>query len=165
MTQAKLIAKRLITLLVLLAGAAHAQTTIATNMRIDGLLGDSVLRGHENEIVLTGYSQTIGTKICSRVVVTKLIDRSSPGLVSRTAGNVTTPQVIITLSKLAGSALPLDFFRVTLDQVTFERLELGEQTDQLMERVVMAPRLIRIEYRPQLSDGTLGAAIISSIAC
>lgn len=164
MTQTKLIAKRLITLLVLLAGAAHAQTTIATNMRIDGLLGDSVLRGHENEIVLTGYSQTIGTKICSRVVVTKLIDRSSPGLVSRTAGNVTTPQVIITLTKL-GAATPFDFFRVTLDQVTFERLELGEQTDQLMERVVMAPRLIRIEYRPQLLDGTLGTAIISSIAC
>lgn len=162
MTQTRLIAKRLITLLVLLAGAAHAQT-IATNMKIDGLLGDSALRGHENEIVLTGYSQTIGTKICSRVVVTKLIDRSSPGLVSRTAGNVTTPQVIITLTKLGER--PLDFFRVTLDQVTFERLELGEQTDQLMERVVMAPRLIRIEYRPQLSDGTLGAAIISSIAC
>lgn len=164
MTQTKLIAKRLITLLVLLAGAAHAQT-IATNMKIDGLLGDSVLLGHENEIVLTGYSQTIGTKICSRVVVTKLIDRSSPGLVSRTAGNVTTPQVIITLSKLGVGPGPLDFFRVTLDQVTFERLELGEQTDQLMERVVMAPRLIRIEYRTQLSNGSLGPPITSSIAC
>lgn len=161
MTSIRLAAVHSLLALVVFTGAAQAQA-IATHMKIDGLPGDSTLKGHENEIVLTGYSQSIGTKPCSRVVVTKLIDRASPGLVSRAASNGTTPQVVITVTKV--STL-LDFFSVTLDQVAFERIELGEQSDLLVEQVIMAPRSIRIEYRPQRSDGTLGSPIVSTIAC
>lgn len=143
-------------------GAAQAQT-IATNTRIDGLQGDSTLKGHENEIALTGHSQSIGTKTCSRVVVAKAIDRSSPGLVSRAASNVTTPQVVITLTRLGTTYQ--DFFGVTLDQVSFDRIELSEQSDQMVEQVNVAPRHIRIDYRPQLPDGQLGPPITSTIAC
>lgn len=149
--------------IVLACGPAAAQS-ITTHMKIDGLPGDSTMRGHENEIVLSGYTQSFGTRNCSRVVANKFIDRASPGLISRAASNTVIPQVVITLTK-AVAGQNLDFFRATLDQVTIERVELAEQSDQLFERNVLAPRSIRIEYRVQNADGTLGAPIVSTIAC
>jgi len=156
------IAAVLVGLAACVAAPAWAQAFV-THMKIDGLPGDSVMRGHENEIVLSAYSQTFGTRNCSRVVASKLIDRASPGLISRAAANTVIPQVIITLTK-AGER-PFDFFRATLDQVTIERVELGEQSDQLVERSVLAPRSIRIEYRLQNADGTLGTSIVAAFAC
>jgi type VI protein secretion system component Hcp len=143
------------------AGPTAAQS-IATHMKIEGLPGDGTLQGHANEIVLLAYSQTFGTRNCSRVVAHKLIDRSSPGLISRAAANTQIPQVIITLTRRPENQ---DFFRAVLDIVAIERVELGEQTDQLIERVVLAPRSIRIEYQPQLPDGSLGALISTAFSC
>lgn len=160
MTHFRLIATSVFVALITWAAVAKADT-LSTSMRIDGLPGDSIVRGHEGEIVLIGYSQAVGAKTCSRVVVTKSIDRASPGLVSRAVSKVVTPQVIISVTK----AFLGDFFRVTLDQVSFESVELGEEQGQLVERVLMLPRSMRIEYRPQLADGSLGAVIASTVTC
>jgi type VI protein secretion system component Hcp len=128
-------------------------------MRIDSIPGDSTVRGHEREIVLTGYSQTFGTRACSRVVANKQIDVASPGLIAVAAGNLTLPTVIITLARPTGEGL-VDFYRATLSTVPIERIEVAEQSDQLIERVVLAPRTIKIEYFPQ------GAAtIVTNIVC
>lgn len=143
--------------------APAAAQSIVTHMRIDGLPGESTMASHPNEIVLTSYSQTFGTRNCSRVVATKSLDRASPGLIARAAGNVVIPQVVISMTKLGEK--PFDFFRATLDQVTIERVELGEQGDSLFERNVLAPRSIRIEYRGQNADGSLGTPIVTTIAC
>jgi len=162
MSPARLLSAIVVTSLLFLVNAASAQELL-THMKIVGLDGDATHRDHRGEIVLTGYSQTIGTRNCSRVVVTKFIDRASPGLIHRAAGNVITPQVLINMQRsVEGSRV---FFVVTLDQVTIERIELAEQSDQLVERVVMAPRSLRIEYRPQDDTGATTPPIITPIAC
>ncbi|MES2957476.1 MAG: type VI secretion system tube protein Hcp [Pseudomonadota bacterium] len=144
------------------ASPANAQALL-THMKIVGLDGDATHRDHKGEIVLTGYSQTIGTRNCSRIVVTKLIDRASPGLITRAATNFVTPQVSINIQRYVEGARA--FFVVTLDQVTMERIELAEQSEQLIERVVLAPRAIRIEYKPQDDTGATVPPIVSTFAC
>ena len=141
----------------------HAQP-VDTFMRIDGLPGESTSASHPNEIVLTGWSQTFGTRNCSRAVAVKRVDRASPGLIARAAANTLIPQVIVSMAR-SGGGRPQDFFRATLDLVTIERVEIAEQADELVERVVLAPRSIRLEYRPQAADGSLGTPVSTAIAC
>jgi len=132
-------------------------------MRIDGIPGDSEVRGHENEIVLTSYSQTFATKACSRVVAIKNIDRASPGLITTTAANTLLPTVVITVRKPGEP--PVDFYRAMLQNVLIERVEVTGDTGLLKEQLVLKPRQIRIEYRPQARDGTLLPAIVSTMDC
>lgn len=151
----------------LVAITSPAQAAVRTYMAVAGLPGESLAVGHANEIELKSYSQTIGTRNCSRVIAVKSIDSTSPGLVSRAAGNVVIPQVIIKMDKVNIDATS-EFFRVTLDQVLIERMELvGDDAGalSLTERVVLAPRSITLSYRPQLSNGSLGTPIVSTVAC
>jgi type VI secretion system secreted protein Hcp len=145
-----------------IAPAALAQT-LQVFMKADGIPGESVDADHRSEIQLTGYSQTFGTRNCSRVVANKSIDRASPLLISRAAANQLIPTVVISMRK-AGDA-PKDFFKATLNLVLVERIELVEENGQLVEHVVMAPRNITIEYRPQDDKGALGAPVVSNISC
>ena len=100
---------------------------------------------------------------CSRVVVNKSLDRSSPALISRAAANTWIPEVVISLRK-AGPALQ-DFYTATLDSVLIERIDLADQNNTLTEQIVLRPRSIRIEYRPQDDKGELLPPIVSTIAC
>jgi type VI secretion system secreted protein Hcp len=145
-----------------MAPAVNAQT-LDTFMHIDGVPGDSTAIGHENDIVLRSYSQSFGTKNCSRVVAQKFIDRSSPALIARAAGNILIPSVIISIRKAGES--PIDFFKAILQTVLIERVDVGDDTGTLSEQVVLKPRTIRIEFRPQNADGSFGAAIVTNIDC
>lgn len=123
-------------------------------MAIATIPGDSNVRGHEREIVLTGYSQTFGTRNCSRVVANKRIDVASPGLITAATGNQTLPLVVITLAQPTGDGL-VNFYRATLSNVLIDRIEVSEQSDELIERVVLAPKTIKIEYFPPGSASTM----------
>jgi type VI secretion system secreted protein Hcp len=149
-----------------LAGASlpsRAQP-VDTFMKIDGLPGESTNAAHPGEIDLTGWSQTFGTRNCSRAVAVKRVDRASPGLIARAAANTLIPQVVVSMAR-ASAGRSQDFFRATLDLVTIERVEIAEQGDELVERVVLAPRSIRLEYRPQMPDGSFGTPVATAIAC
>jgi type VI secretion system secreted protein Hcp len=132
-------------------------------MHIDGIVGDSQVRGHEGDIVLSSYSQSFGTRNCSRVVAVKFLDRASPALITRAAANTLIPSVIISISK-AGER-PLEFFKATLETVLIERVDVSDTSGTLNEQLILKPRNIRIEYRPQNADGSAGTPIISTIEC
>lgn len=156
----------LATLALAAAGLPAQAQAVDTFMRIDGLPGESMAASHPNEIVLNGWSQTFGTRNCSRAVAVKRVDRASTGLIARAAANTLIPQVIVSMTRSApGGGRAQDFFRATLDLVTIERVEIAEQGDELVERVVLAPRSIRLEYRPLAADGGLGAVVSTAIAC
>jgi type VI secretion system secreted protein Hcp len=155
----------LVTALALAAATLPSRAQpVDTFMKIDGLPGESTNAAHPGEIDLTGWSQTFGTRHCSRAVAVKRVDRASPGLIARAAANTLIPQLIVSMAR-SGPGRSQDFFRATLDLVTIERIEIAEQGDELVERVVLAPRSIRLEYRPSLADGTLGAPVSTAIAC
>lgn len=147
----------------LMAAAPMAMAQVQTFMKIDGIPGESTFAGKENWITLTGYSQSFGTADCSRVVAKKHVDRASPLLIARAAANQLIPNVLITMRK-AGEA-PQDFFAASLDLVLVDRVELADQDGQLVERVIMAPRSITLEYKPQSADGSFGASVFTTVAC
>jgi type VI protein secretion system component Hcp len=159
-----------------LTPAAHAQSalpssplgssTLDTYMHIDGIPGESLVVGHENDIALTSYSQSFGTKNCSRVVAFKSIDRASPALISYAASNTLLPRVVISIGK-SGAGRPrfADFFTATLQSVLIERVEVGDESGVFSERVVLKPTSIRIEYRAQAADGSLMEPIVTDIEC
>jgi type VI secretion system secreted protein Hcp len=140
-----------------------AKAQVLTYMFIDGIPGEATLSDKRNWIELTGYSQSFGTTNCSRAVANKRIDRASPLLISRAAANQLVPSVVITMRK-AGEGQK-DFFTATLGQVLVDRIELADQDGQLVERVVLAPQSITIEYKPQDDKGGTGPAVTSSVAC
>jgi type VI secretion system secreted protein Hcp len=149
---------------VLMLGAHAAVAQINVFLKIDGLPGDSTDARHPNEIVLTGYSQSFGDRNCSRVVATKQIDRASPGLISRATSNARIPQAIVTMAR-AGGGSSGDFFVATLDQVRVDRIEITEQGDQILEQLVLIPRIVTISYRPQDAKGGLGAPVTTTTTC
>lgn len=146
-----------------LAATPVAHAELLAWMQIDGIPGESVVRGHENQIELQSYSQNFGTKNCSRVVVLKALDSASPALISRAASNLLVPRVVIMLRK-AGEGQQ-DFYKATLDNVLIDRIDLVDNDTSLNESIVLRPRSIRLEYRPQRPDGSLGTAIVSDIQC
>jgi len=148
----------------LLTPAAHAQSALDTFMHIEGIPGESAVIGHENDIALTSYSQTFGTKNCSRVVAVKSIDRASPALISNAAANTLLPSVIISISKAMARGAG-DFFRATLQSVLIERVEVSDAMGTLVERVVLKPTAIRIEYRAQAPDGSMLPPVVTDIEC
>jgi type VI secretion system secreted protein Hcp len=147
----------------LMASAPVASAQILTFMFIDGIPGESTFEDKRNWIELTGYSQSFGTVNCSRAVANKRIDRSSPLLISRAAANQLIPSVIVTMRK-AGEG-QRDFFIATLGQVLVDRIEVADQDGQLVERVVLAPQAITIQYFPQDPKGGLTTPVVSSMAC
>jgi type VI protein secretion system component Hcp len=147
----------------LMAAAPMATAQVLTFMYVDGIPGESVFADKRNWIELTGYSQTFGTTDCSRVVANKRIDRASPLLITRAAANQRIPSVQVTMRR-AGEG-QRDFFIATLGQVLVDRIELTDQGGQLVERVVLAPQAITIQYFPQDEKGALGPPVVSSVAC
>ena len=163
-----------------LTPAAHAQSALPrpaltsylfdTYMHIEGIPGESVAIGHENDIALTSYSQSFGTKNCSRVVALKSIDRASPALISSAAANTLLPSVVISIGKTAAAGAGRarfggDFFKATLQSVLIERVEVGDASGVFVERVVLKPTFIRIEYQAQAADGSLMEPVVSEIEC
>lgn len=146
-----------------LVAAPAAQADLLAWMKVDGIPGESVVRGHENEIDLQSYSQNFGTRNCSRVVVVKALDSASPALISRATSNQLVSRVVITLRKPGEGQQ--DFFKATLDSVLIDRIDLVDDDTSLSESLILRPRSIRLEYRPQRPDGSLGTPIVTDVQC
>lgn len=151
----------LLTGLLCLAGGARAADDVF--MKVDGVQGDSVDRDHRGEIDLLTYSQTFETKSCSEVLVTKRLDSASPQLVARAVSGLRLPSVIIAFRR-GGDPLQ-EYFKATLQSVVIARIELSESGTEVTERVSLQPRDIRIEFRAQKADGSLGSAVITNFSC
>jgi type VI secretion system secreted protein Hcp len=141
--------------------SAHAD--IRSWMKIDTIPGESLDDRHAGEIDLESFSQAFGTKNCSRLVALKNLDSASPGLIGAAVGNLLLPSVIITMRKEGIGQQ--DFFKATLGVVLVERVDLTGEASELREQVVLKPRTIRIEYRPQRVDGSLGPPIVTDLVC
>jgi len=132
-------------------------------MKIEGIPGDSTNSTHPNEIVLTAYSQNFGEVNCSQAVAMKHIDRASPELIRQAVAGRHIPKVIISMQK--GGESPIDFFVATLEEVFIDSVEIAQQNDRLLEKVVMTPRVITILYLPQKTDGSYDVAVETTVPC
>jgi type VI secretion system secreted protein Hcp len=151
------------TLTWLTPAVAHAQNP-PTFLRVDGVTGESVDDRHVGWIDLLSYSQTVGTKACARVVVMKYLDRSSPGLVAYAAANTVIPTAAVEITRAGGDRGLV--FRATMEQVQIGQTEIVEQElVWVAEKVVLLPRVVRLQYFPQNRDGSPGTAVTSTVTC
>jgi type VI protein secretion system component Hcp len=147
-----------------LAPAAAFAQNPPTYLRVDGVTGESTNDRHVGWIDLISYSQTVGTKACARVVVMKYLDRSSPGLVAYAAANTVIPTAVVEITR--GDAPQNLVFRATMEQVQIGQTEIVEQDlVWVAEKVVLLPRLVRLQYYPQNRDGSMGSPVTSTVTC
>lgn len=157
--------RRLAATFSLVLGVSLTSSAVAVDvfMKMEGIPGDSTNSAHVNEIELTAYSQSFGEVNCSRAVAMKRIDRASPALIRQAVSGRFIPQVVISMQK-GGESL-IDFFVATLNDVHLDAVEITQQNDQLLEKVVMTPAFITISYLPQKPDGSYDAAITTTVPC
>lgn len=147
-----------------LAPAAAFAQNPPTFLRVDGVTGESVDQRHAGWIDLLSYSQTVGTKACARVVVMKYLDRSSPGLVAYAAANTVIPSAVVEITRAGGDQALV--FRATMEQVQIGQTEIVEQDlVWVAEKVVLLPRVVRLQYFPQNRDGSNGTPVTSTVTC
>ncbi len=141
-----------------LAGAAQLSF-----MRVDGISGESKVKGHENEIEITSYSQSISQRSCGRAAVAKHIDLASPGLAARAASGSHIRRVTITTEK--SGEQPFEFFVATMEDVVIESISIGDGDTTISEQVTLNPRTLQIDYHRQNADGTAAAPVSTRIHC
>jgi type VI secretion system Hcp family effector len=141
-----------------LAGAAQQSF-----MLVDGIRGESVVKGHQDEIDIISYAQSVSRHQCGRAVVLKHIDLSSPALAAHAASGTHIRRVVITTEK-EGKA-PLEYFIATMQDVLIASIDISDDDTTIAERVTLHPRTLQIAYRRQNEDGSLGAAVTSTVNC
>ncbi len=91
---------------------------------------------------------------------TRLMDSASAQLCKALTGCQTLPAVAIVKRKAAGTLNGGEaFLRLDFSQVLLIGLEWKESNDVVEETVTFIYRKLKISYRPQSADGTLGSAV------
>ena len=157
-------------------------------VKLDGIDGESTVRGHENETVVLSYEQSIdhpappitgstgaaaGRSTFSGVRLRKPLDKGSiPLLLASAAGTV------IRTARFAfrRTGTGLDFYLVTLADVlvthivqragagaqyplSFDTLTLGADTTAFLDEVTLSYSKIQWEYHPVTATGAPGPVV------
>lgn len=157
-------------------------------LKLDGIDGESTVRGHENETVILSYEQAIdhpapplggaggaaaGRATFSGVRFRKHLDKGSiPMLLACAAGtHVRTARFTF---RRTGTAL--DFYKVSLDDVlvthavqragvgaqyplSFDALTVGADSTGFLDEVTLSYAKIQWEYHPVSASGSPGAVV------
>lgn len=163
--------------------------TLEIFLKLDGIEGESTVRGHERETVVLSYDQGIdlavirdgggggshaGRATFSPVRFRKPVDVGSVPLLLACASGSHIRNAAFAFRKPAPAAM--DFYLVTLEDVivtcvaeragtgaqyplSFEGMQSGAEAAGLVEEVSLDYNIIRWEYRPQRPDGSLGTPV------
>lgn len=163
--------------------------TLEIFLKLDGIDGESTVRGHERETVVLSYEQAIdlaiirdgggggnqaGRPTFRPVRFRKPVDVGSVPILLACASGSHIKSARFTFRKPAPAAI--DFHLVTLEEVlvtsvseragtgaqyplTFEALQAGAEAAGLVEEVSLDYNIIRWEYRQQRPDGSLEAPV------
>jgi type VI secretion system secreted protein Hcp len=156
--------------------------------KLDGIDGESNVKGHEKETLVLSYEQGIdvpshrpgggsgqvGKATFSGVRFRKAVDVGSIPLLLACASGTHIKNAVFTFRK--AGAVGVDFYKVTLDEVTvahmvqtagtgaqyplsFGILNAGADTDGFLDEVTLDYVKIQWEYRPIGPDGAPGSPI------
>ncbi|MGE0461611.1 MAG: Hcp family type VI secretion system effector [Vicinamibacterales bacterium] len=157
-------------------------------LKVDGIDGESTTRGHEKETIVASYEQgqdhpapsvggggaAAGRPAFPAVRFRKPVDAGSVPLIAACASGTRFRDARFTFRR--AGATPLDFYRVTLEEVlvtrvvqragsgaqyplSFDDLAAGAESGGLLEEVTLSFTRIHWEYQPMRTDGTLGPAV------
>jgi type VI secretion system secreted protein Hcp len=155
-----------------LGSAAHAATVDAF-LRIDGIPGESTVKGYEKWIQLRSYDLGIaqagakaasggggaGKATFSDAKMTKHIDKSSLALFQAAAVGNHIKKAELAVRRAGNQQ---EFYRCTFEDVLVTQFQQGanDAADSLpVEQLSLNYAKIRCEYRPMRADGSLEAPV------
>ena len=135
-------------------------------MLIAGLPGDAGHSQNVGWIDVTSYSQSAGVRPCLKAVVTKALDRATPGPATFAVSGQKIP--LATIEIWSGGVADHLVFRAKLEQVTVDQVEILDEPGSafsVLESIVLLPRRVTTEYITQAPTGLPGPIITGTLAC
>ncbi len=134
--------------------------------------GDSQVQNHLDEILIVGWNWGMDTSAASfaeasgrttmqKLVVRKRVDRSTTALMSALRNNEPLKKVVLTVRKVSGDAVALDYFKITLEKARVMSHHVGSPADNqpdMVEEVHFAFFKVNVQYTPQTGIGGGGGA-------
>lgn len=141
-------------------------------LKIGDIKGESVAKGHENEINVTswnwGMTQAAGLKSASGaamgkvqvqdIAISKLVDKSSPTLMLACCGGKRYPDATLVMRKTGTK--PIEYLKIIMRDVMVSSVAVGTSSDQdrVAENITLGFAEFKVEYTPQNKDGSAGTA-------
>ncbi len=146
-------------------GATQAVAATDLFLSISGLPGESQDSKHKNDIDVLSFSQTVDSSKCGQLVISKNVDRASPGLADAAARKSSFASATFT-ARYAGKDA-LEYYTLSLSSVTVSSVDQAFSGGgaAAAEQVVLSARTMTITYRPQNADGSLGAPVVAALDC
>jgi len=142
-------------------------------LKIPGCEGEATDDGHQKEIDIQSYSFGMSHPVSFRgsglsggettvqdLVVTKIVDKSSPNLMKFCLNAKSLDEVLLTARKRGES--PIDYIKIKLKNALVSSVSQGGSSGgdgHPMETVAFAFEAIEKEYTPQGSDGKPQGAV------
>ncbi len=142
-------------------------------LKIDGCDGESVDDSHPDEIDVIAFSWGMtqsgsmhiaggggsGKVSVQDMSITKYVDKASTVLMQKCCSGKHFPTAVFICRK-AGD-MPIEYFKVTMEEVMVSSVtEGGASTgqDKQTENISLNFAKVKVEFTPQLADGSAGAA-------
>lgn len=153
------------------SGLAYSQV-VNTFLHLEGIEGEAVAAGHENEIEVlswswqmsaTNYAMHAGgyggvdKAIVRPVIINKLIDKASPLISISLLKGISIPEAVLRTRK--SGADPFDFARITMKPVRIVHQSVESDGTVIYEKVALSFGSICYQYTPQKADGTPDAIV------
>jgi type VI secretion system secreted protein Hcp len=135
--------------------------------------GESKDLSHPDEIDIVGWSwgmqqpsamgaggAATGRRTLDALTIVKHVDRASTALMSCLSRNDTVKKAVLTVRKASGD-MPIDYFKIKLEKGRISSIKLEtdpEDTQKVLERVVISYQKIEIEYAGQSEKGATQAS-------
>ena len=116
--------------------------------KVDGIDGESTVKGHEKEIEIFNFSETFRQSASSSlagggagkftpgpIVFTKIQDKASIGLLRACAKGQHIPTVVITAVRLNTKGQAQDFYKITLKDVLVSAINEKASGDSLVDEI------------------------------
>jgi type VI secretion system secreted protein Hcp len=134
-------------------------------LKIQGVTGEAADADHKGEIDVVSWSwgmqaptsmpgQGTGKASISELSIVKRVDQSSPTLMSYIRSHKEVAKAALTVRK-AGTT-PLEYFRIELEKVRLNSLNVGSEESELTEHLSLGFEKIRVTYTPQGATGAVG---------
>jgi type VI secretion system secreted protein Hcp len=168
-------------LMVGLAASGSAAAADEIFLRLDGIMGGATGAGHQNEIIISSYSQAFsnttsaatgsgggaGKVKCGEITVMKNIDKSSPKLIGAvvTGSHIATGDIVFDSTRANGTVS--ESYHVALTDVVVTDIAQMDHTPQgVMEQVTLSARQFKFTFTPTTGVVGIGGAPISfSVDC
>jgi type VI secretion system secreted protein Hcp len=169
--------------LLIAAGLAFSGPAAAAEevfLRLDAIPGGATAQGHQNEIVVSSYSQAFsnaagavtggggsaGKVKCGEITVMKNIDKSSPKLIGAvvTGSHIATGDIKFDSPSRNGTLV--ESYHVALtDIVITDIAQMDHTPDGVMEQVTLSATKFVFTFTPATNAGGTGGKITFSVDC